>query len=278
MRRMGRLASFDTQALADLLRRQDGLVARAQAANCAMTAAALQHRIRPDGPWQVVLPGVYLSNSGLMTVRQRNMAAFLYAGRYGDGVVAVTGPAALAWHGIRVGRSDYVDVLVRPQCRRRDVGFARLHPTTVAPGVAFRDGDLIYAPPARSIADTVRQLDDIADIRTVVAAGVQQRKVMVWQLAEELAHGPIRGSARLRRVLAEVADGVRSVAEADLVRLIKRERLPMPMPMRACSWARTSWQLRMHGGQMPASRLRSTRASGICPRPTGSTRSPGTRG
>src|ERR1700722_8586468 len=63
---MGRLASFDTAAVTDLVRRQDGVICRSQAAACGMTEAAMRHRIRPDGPWQVVLPGVYLSSRGAM--------------------------------------------------------------------------------------------------------------------------------------------------------------------------------------------------------------------
>jgi hypothetical protein len=228
---MGRLAPYDERALAELLARQDGVIARAQAFECAMTESAVRHRLLPDGPWQVVLPGVFLTSRGTMTGRQRNLAAFLYAGKHPGEAIAVTGPAALTWHRIRVsvsGAGD-VDVLVKPRCGRRNAGFARLHPTSVMPSVAFGDGALTYAPPARAVADTVRQLSEPADIRAVVAAGVQQGRVQVWQLAEELTQGPVRGSAGLRRALAEVAEGVRSTAEADLVRLIRRHRLPMPM-------------------------------------------------
>ena len=222
---MGLRCSFDADALASLVRRQHGVVSRDQALRCAMSESALRYRIRPDGPWLVMLPGVYLASGGSTTLRQRAAAACLYAGPG----AAVSGPAALAWHGIRPYDGDSIDVLAPLQCRKRSVGFVRVHRTGVAPNVAHGDGDLIYAPPARAIADTVRQLRDGADIRAVVAAGVQQGKVQVWQLAAELESGPVRGSARLRRALAEVAGGVRSTAEADLVRLIKRERLPMPM-------------------------------------------------
>lgn len=191
---MGRLAPYDARALAELLARQDGVIARAQAFECAMTESAVRHRLLPDGPWQVVLPGVFLTSRGTMTGRQRNLAAFLYAGKHPGEAIAVTGPAALTWHRIRVsvsGAGD-VDVLVKPRCGRRNVGFARLHPTSVMPSVAFRDGSLTYAPPARAVADTVRQLSEPADIRAVVAAGVQQGRVQVWQLAEELTQGPVR--------------------------------------------------------------------------------------
>jgi hypothetical protein len=228
---MEQLQRYDAAAVTGIVRRQDGVISRSQAEACGMTQAAIRHRIRPDGPWQVVLPGGYLSHRGAMTARQRHVAAFLYAGRLSGHALAVTGPAAVAWHGIRAGApsAEWVDVLVSPGCRRRDAGFARLHPTTVRPGAAFWDGPVCYAPPARALADAARELRDPGDVRAVVAAGVQQGKVTVPQLAEEIALGPMRQSAGLRRVLAEVAQGVRSGAEADLVALIRRARLPVPM-------------------------------------------------
>jgi hypothetical protein len=196
-----------------------------------MTEAAIRHRIRPDGPWQVVLPGVYLSHRGAMTARERHVAAFCYAGRLSGQALAVTGPAALAWHSIRASatETDRGDVLIAPGCRRRDAGFARLHPTTVVPDAAFWDGPVCYVPPARALADAARQLRDPAAVRAVVGAGVQQGKVTVGQLAEELAAGAMRHSAGLRRALAEVAEGARSGAEAELLTLIRRARLPVPM-------------------------------------------------
>lgn len=48
------------------------------------------------------------------------------------------------------------------------------------------------------------------------------------QIADELARGPVQGFARIRQVLAEVADGVRSAAEGELRSLIRRERLLVP--------------------------------------------------
>jgi very-short-patch-repair endonuclease len=121
-----------------------------------------------------------------------------------------------------------VDVLVPIECKRKDVLFARLHRTGVEPDCA-REGIVRYASPARAVADTVRQLGNFADVRAVVAGGVQRRKLSIADLAQELTTGPIQGSARLRAALAEVADGVRSAAEGDLHTLVKRERLPEPM-------------------------------------------------
>lgn len=223
---MGRLASYDAAALAKVIRRQNGVITREQAFSCQLTEAALRHRIRVGGPWRTVLPGVYLTNSGILTAGQPEIAAFLYASHQ----VAISGPAALAWHNITAERTDHIDVLVEPRCGRRDGSFVRLHRTSVAPASVFPDGPVCYVPPARAVADTVRFIGDadMAKIRAIVAASVQRSKVQVAELADELARGPAHGSARLRLVLAEVADGVRSAAEGDLRSLVRRERLPMP--------------------------------------------------
>jgi very-short-patch-repair endonuclease len=221
---MGRLSQFDAAALARLLVLQSGVVSRRQALTCAMTEPAIRHRIRPDGPWQTILPGVYLTASGAPTPKQRVTAAWLYA----DKAIAVTGPTALAWYRLPSVRSQDVDVLVPLECRRRDAQFARMHRTGVVPECA-KDGIVRYAAPARAVADTARQLLDFEDVRAVVAGSVQRRKVTIAELAEALNLGPIQGSSRLRAVLAEVADGVRSAAEGDLHGLVKRARLPEPM-------------------------------------------------
>jgi very-short-patch-repair endonuclease len=171
-----------------------------------------------------MLPGVYLTTSGVPTGKQRVIAAWLYAAK----AIAITGPAALAWYSLPCARSHDVDVLVPLDCKRRDLEFARLHRTSIEP-VCAREGILRYASPARAVADTVRQLADFADVRAVVAGGVQRRKITVADLARELAAGPVQGSARLRAALAEVADGVRSAAEGDLHTLVRREKLPEPM-------------------------------------------------
>lgn len=225
VRHMGQKALFDRDALADLLVRQNGVITRSQASDCGMSDSALRHRIRSGGPWQVLLPGVYVATTGSLTTTQREVAAILYAG---PGSV-ITGPAALVWHQIRVPRTSVVNVLVPEPRRRRDVSFVRLSRTSRMPGVVFPHGQVCYVPPARAVADTVRGLRDLRAVRAIVADGVQRGMVQIRQLADELADGPAQGSACLRQVLAEVAEGVRSATEADLRTLIKREQIPDPM-------------------------------------------------
>jgi hypothetical protein len=136
----------------------------------------------------------------------------------------------MAWHGAPVKRNEIVDVLVPLHHKRCDAGFARLHRTSVELGALYQDGAVVYAPLDRAIIDAARQLTDLPEIRELVASAVQRGKVLVGHLARELDKvGPVAGSARIRLALSEVADGVRSTAEADLRTLVNQARLPTPL-------------------------------------------------
>lgn len=75
-------------------------------------------RTRPGGPWQRLLPRVYLLQTGPPDRRQRALAAVLYAAEpttdplSGD-TAALTGGAALALLGIREAPYAPADVLIR---------------------------------------------------------------------------------------------------------------------------------------------------------------------
>ena len=149
----------------------------------------------------------------------------LYAG---NGSV-ITGPAALRFHDLRGGTSDLVDVLIPASRKRRDAAFVRLHRTTRLPGKVWRLGPLRYAPPARAVADAVRDLASLRDVRAVVADAVQRNRCKVQDLYSELITGPTVRSALFRDALTDVADGIRSAAEGDLKDLLVTSGLPMPL-------------------------------------------------
>ena len=149
----------------------------------------------------------------------------LYAG---SGSV-ITGPAALRCHHIRGPAADLIDVLVPATRKRRDAGLVRLHRTTRMPGRTWQAGPLRYAPPARAVADAVRDMTSLRDVRAVVADAVQRGRCGVPDLYAELIAGPNAGSALFREALTDVADGIRSTAEADLKDLLVKSRLPMPL-------------------------------------------------
>jgi hypothetical protein len=77
---MPRSSDFDRAAMAAILARQYRVISRSQAMACGMTESTLQHRLRAGGPWQRLLPGVFLTVTGAPTNDQREVAALLYAG------------------------------------------------------------------------------------------------------------------------------------------------------------------------------------------------------
>jgi hypothetical protein len=141
----------------------------------------------------------------------------------------ITGAAALRSHHIRCELTEIVDVLVPAGRQRRDTNFVRLHRTSRMPARIWEAGPVGYAMPARAVADAVRGMASLRDVRVVVADAVQRDKSTIKTLAAELGEGPVKGSALFREALADVADGVRSAAEGDLRDLLARSRLPMPL-------------------------------------------------
>jgi len=101
--------------LDELLGQQLSVISRGQLLNLGMKDNAMQWRARAGGPWQALLPGVYLGLTGAPNLLQKEMAALLYAGP----ASLVTGPLALMHHGLRSPLTlETVDVLV-PTGRQR---------------------------------------------------------------------------------------------------------------------------------------------------------------
>jgi len=171
------------------------------------------------------LPGVYLTVTGTPTIDQRDNAALLYAG---PGSI-ITAAAALRRHGLRPSDMGVIDVLIPVQRRRESADFVKIHRTTRLPERAYGNGSVAFAEPARAVADAVRGLTALPAVRAIVASAVQRGCCPVARLVDELANGPVRGSALFRLALAEIASGIRSTAEGDFRVLLVRAGLPMPM-------------------------------------------------
>jgi hypothetical protein len=214
----------DDRERAWLFHYQRGVLSRRQALACGLTPDAIRYRARPGGPWQRLLPAVYLMATGEPTREQLETAALLYAGP----TSVLTGATALRYYKIRaVTRLIHVLVPASRQCASRS--FVAIHRTWQMPRVETQDLAVRYVSPARAVTDAVRGLADRSQVRAVVASAVQQNRCSIRDLAAELAAGPIRGSGLFRSVLAEVADGIRSPAEGDFRRLIRRSGLPQPL-------------------------------------------------
>lgn len=216
---------YDRGRLGAWLRLQCGVIARWQALECGLTPKAIEWRLRPDGPWRAYLPGVYLTHTGPPSTGQRQMAALLYAG---PGSV-LTGAAAVRRHHLECPGLNMVDVLVPPDTQRKSVDFVQIARTAKMPVNVHQTGAIRYVPPARAVADAARRMADFGDVQAVVCSAVQRGRCTLAMLVRELDDGPVRGSRFLRMALAEIGDGVRSKAEADLRKVIDRSALEPPL-------------------------------------------------
>ena len=97
------------------------------------------------------------------------------------------------------------------------------------PARRYRIGMIRFTKAPRAVADSARSLTRFDDVRHVVCDAVQRRVCTVAELTAELAAGPAAGATLFRDALAEIGDGVRSVAEADCRILILSSDLPKPM-------------------------------------------------
>ena len=189
-----------------------------------MPPGSISRKIGPHGPWQRLLPGVVLAHRGTPTRREEILAAIAFGG---PGCV-VSGADALRALGVRgVNEPTNVLVLVRHGRHRRSFGFTTVERTRRLPPSVVRQG-IPYAPTARAVVDLCRHHPSVTDVRALVASVVQQGRCTVTELGTELVGAPRQRTASARLALAEVSDGVRSIAEARARRVLERSGLPKP--------------------------------------------------
>jgi hypothetical protein len=222
---MPNICQYDQARLWALLPIQYGVIARWQALECGLTPRAIDYRLRRGGPWRAMLPGVYMTMTGTPTQEQREIAALLYAG---SGSV-ITGAVAVRRHRLTCAGPNLIDVLIPADEQRASTGFVRIQRTTRMPDKVHKTGGILFAPAHRAVADAARKMTSFGDVQAVVCAALQRKRCGLPLLIEELNEGPSAGSRSLRRALAEVSDGVRSTAEADLKKLIDHSDLEKPL-------------------------------------------------
>jgi hypothetical protein len=211
-------------------------VVRARALHqCGFARSTVTYRCRSGGPWQLLLPGIVLLHSGPPTRADRRRAALLYCdAREGGPPVrgcraVLTGLDALELHGMRriPGPSGPVHVLVLADVRRAGCGRLLVERTERLPDPGTARWPI--APVARAALDFSRRSRDRGVVRALLAEAVQRGLCGLPELVAELEAGSDRGSALPREVLAEVAAGVRSPAEAEARALVLRSGLPEPL-------------------------------------------------
>jgi hypothetical protein len=214
---------IDREMLSRTLAAQYQVISREQALKCGLPRSTVTTWCKPNKKWQKLLPGVYLAVTGTPTSEQRLVAAMLDAGKRS----VVTGSAALRLHRLRPRGPDLVDVLIPWTAKRQSVGFVRIHRTRRMPRI-YRTGVILFAAPARAVADASRLLTSLDDVRALVADAVQRRSCSIAEIGLELQEGASQDTVRLRRALAEVRAGTRSVAEIHFRERIAKSGLPQP--------------------------------------------------
>jgi hypothetical protein len=199
-----------------------------------VTASDLAERCRPGGPWQQLLPHVYLLHAGPPTSEERLEAALLYAeGPEGSqGEVMVTGLAALALHRFSsvpplIGL-DRIDLLVPRQRRLRASGEVMIHRAHVLPGPEEVAG-VPCAPVPRALADAVAELDDPETVRRLLTEAVRGGHCEATAVVRELSQARLLSRPHVvEAVDALLAEG-RAIAEGRLYDMVRCFGLPDPV-------------------------------------------------
>ena len=222
---MPRRVKFDSAGVDALLLQQERLARHQQFTQLGVPISTVTFRIRPNGPWQRLLPGVVLSHRGTPTRRERLLGALLFCG---EGTV-VTGLAALDLRGVRAARgfSD-VHVLIPEPRQRSSFGYVVVQRCRTMPQ-AQRVDAVPLAPVARAVVDAVRLMAKRDSVRELVAEVVQRCMCTVAELQVELQRAARQRSALGRSVLGEIASGVRSVAEVRAREVLREGGVPEPL-------------------------------------------------
>ncbi|MFJ4711688.1 hypothetical protein [Streptomyces sp. NPDC088785] len=246
--------------LRHLVTTQRRVMSGAQLKAHGVSAAAAQEQCRAGGPWQQVLPGVFLLHPGPPTGEERLHAVLLYAGRtpqrrvpagavpvqpaagdphatpggpatpYSD--VLVTGLAALALHGFSAAPAllslDHVDVLVPRTRRLRSTEYARLVRAPGLPDPVTLDG-VPVAPVPRAVADAVAQLADAEAVRRLLTEAVRGGHCDPASLVRELTAARLLTRPHVVAAVDSLLAEGRAIAEDRLYAMVRECGLEDPL-------------------------------------------------
>jgi hypothetical protein len=219
-----RRAVAEVPGLAELFRRQEGLARRSQLAELGVTRDHVAAQTAA-GRWQVLAPEVVAADNGRMDDQQRRWLAVLHAtcGWLG-------GRSALQHGGLTGFEPDTIHVLVPRDRRPSPMPGVMVHVTDRLPGPPpdLRDG-LAVTPVARAAVDGAAWERWPRAAAGLVLSVVQQRLATPAEVLAELAvAGRVRHRAVVREAMAEAGAGAESLAEVEVVPLLRRAGLPAP--------------------------------------------------
>ncbi|MFD7116931.1 hypothetical protein ACFWAA_07715 [Streptomyces sp. NPDC059922] len=216
-------------AIAQLSRTQRRLATTRQLRAAGLAASTAGARCAPSGPWQRPLPGVVLMQTGAPDVRQRLLAAVLYADTETAALsgtkAALTGEAALALYGVRDAGTDRADVLVAARRGLRDRAYVHLRRTSRWPPTLLVDG-IPCVRPVRAASDFAAQEPSPERIRAILATTVQRCSCHPEDLRAELHASHALRNPAVRTALDELRAGIRSIAEGQARTTLHTAGLP----------------------------------------------------
>ncbi|OMC37973.1 hypothetical protein A5740_03800 [Mycobacterium sp. GA-1841] len=201
----------------EMLRQQDGVIARRQALDAGVQEHEIRRLLRRN-EWARVHAGVYVGHTGPLTWSQRAWAAVLYAA-----------PAALCFESAMGTETSVIHVAVERQrtTLAEPVGVRIHHLAHLKERVLWNVGPprMRYDEAALDVA--CRAASEVNAI-AVLANACQSRCTTARRLLQALdSRGRVRRRRWLRSVLVDIADGTCSVLEHGyLVRVERPHGLP----------------------------------------------------
>jgi very-short-patch-repair endonuclease len=220
----GRHATTAIPGLATLLASQAGLARRAQLRELGIVRQAVANQVAA-GRWRMVAPEVVSVDNGRLDFEQLLWRAALHAP-----LGWVAGRSALAVHGLTGYAPRDVHLLTPRISRPLPLPGVVLHVSGRLPEGGSRSASgLPVTTAARATVDAVAWETRPRAAAGLALAVVQQGLARPEDIAQELAvAGRVRHRAVLREALGLAADGADSVAEVDVLRLVRRAGLPEP--------------------------------------------------
>lgn len=205
-----------------LLIRQSGLARRDQLRLLGVSDAHIRSQCAA-GRWREVSPTVVAADNGRLDADQLEWRAVLHPTTGWLG-----GRSALARHGLRGYGPEAIHVLV-PRDHRPDALDGVVQHVTGRPPALSAAHAIPTTTSARAAVDACAWEPAARAAAGLVLAVVQQRICTVAEVLAELeAAGRVRHRRVVRDALDEAAAGAESLAEADVVRLVRRAGLPEP--------------------------------------------------
>lgn len=241
-------APLSPRPLSHLTGAQQRVMSAAQLREHGVSAARAAAHCAPGGPWQQLLPGVFLLHRSTPTSQERLRGVLLYAERRpargnvpaqpagsppGPATTAmITGLAALTLHGLPSAPAltalPHIDVLVARTRRLRSTGCVRIVRAHALPGAEQVTG-LPVAPVARALADAVAGLTDPAAVRRLLTEAVRYGHCEPAALVRELSQARLLSRPHVVDAVDSLLAAGRAIAEGRLYEMVRTHGLPEPV-------------------------------------------------